>query len=801
MPDDCWSVTEEGYLESAGAAVLAFHGIYPQGKQGGVEIIQHGERIATCGDVRAHPRWWRPAGYSRLVERRPDPDGAGIEVRLEHPELDLPYAVRLRGEGEAVRLTVELDRPLASPEDEPGFCLDLYPPAYFGKTFHLDGASGVFPREPNRPTDAGPDWHPLATPMACGRRLVIAPEDPLRRMVIEGVGCELALLDGRKGDEEMWFTVCTFIPAGAAGRAVEWLITPHQADGWRREPAIAVSQVGYHPDQAKRAVIELDPRERDMGRACLLRVEPDGGCAPVLERPVEDWGEFLKCRYGIFDFTDVREPGIYLIQCAGRSAGPFRIGPDVYREGVWQPTLEYYFPVQMCHVAVWNGLRIWHGACHLDDALQAPTSHEHFDGYRQGPTTDTQYEPFEHIPGLGIGGWHDAGDTDLAAGSQARTVHALALAREEFGADVDRTTVRPDERLVLMHLPDGKPDILQQVAWGAECLLGGYRAAGHSFCGIIAGDERSYYQRGEVASMTDNLVYDPSLAPDERTGTHSGRRDDRWAFTNRDTGLEYHVAAALAAASRALKGYDDPLAQECLETALGAWEYEQGHPPARHRSGYVPAGPQAEQVVAAAELLVTTGEAAFADRLVALLPVIGDHVAATAWAVARALPQVDDEAFSGAVRGLLEGYAREVERELAGNPFGVQWRPHIWGVAWQILDFARRHYYLVRAFPDLFDREALLSVLSYVLGCHPAGNLSLVSGVGARSATVTFGINRASWSYVPGGVVSGPNLVRPHFVEFKEDYPFLWQQSENVIPGGASYVFCVLAADALLTDA
>ncbi len=31
----------------------------------------------------------------------------------------------------------------------------------------------------------------------------------------------------------------------------------------------------------------------------------------------------------------------------------------------------------------------------------------------QGPSTLTKYKSGEHVPGLNIGGWHDAGDYDL----------------------------------------------------------------------------------------------------------------------------------------------------------------------------------------------------------------------------------------------------------------------------------------------------------------------------------------------------------------------------------------------------
>lgn len=81
-----------------------------------------------------------------------------------------------------------------------------------------------------------------------------------------------------------------------------------------------------------------------------------------------------------------------------------------------------------------------------------------------------------HIPGLNQSGWHDAGDYDLAAGSQAGTTFILALAREAFGINTDQTTVRKAKREVLLHTPDGVPDIVQQVGHGADNLLSGYRA-------------------------------------------------------------------------------------------------------------------------------------------------------------------------------------------------------------------------------------------------------------------------------------------------------------------------------------
>ena len=109
------------------------------------------------------------------------------------------------------------------------------------------------------------------------------------------------------------------------------------------------------------------------------------------------------------------------------------------------------------------------------------------------------------------------------------------------------------------------------------------------------------------------------------------------------------------------------------------------------------------------------------------------------------------------------------------------------------------YYFLTNAYPDIFPAATVYNVLNFILGCHPGSNTaSFASGVGAKSATVAYGLNRADWSFIPGGVVSGTALIRPDFPELLE-FPFLWQQTEYVLGGGSShYMFLVLAARQLL---
>src|SRR6266508_4861530 len=75
------------------------------------------------------------------------------------------------------------------------------------------------------------------------------------------------------------------------------------------------------------------------------------------------------------------------------------------------------------------------------------------DGYLQGASTLNQRKSGETVPGLNVGGWHDAGDDDLRIESQADEVSILASAYEAFGVNYDDTTIDEVKRLVKIHQP------------------------------------------------------------------------------------------------------------------------------------------------------------------------------------------------------------------------------------------------------------------------------------------------------------------------------------------------------------
>ncbi len=798
--DSMFKINEEKeYFEAPGFSLLIFHDFYPEGKQGGIEIIQQDERIAACGDLRLEPTPGQWAPKAENGQRELDAENNTILVKNTFPEIKLDYTVHVKAAGDVFILTVDLDKPVpAEWAGKLGFNIELYPQIYFGKSYYLDDHFGIFPRQANGPVQLNASGDYQSLPFASGHVLSVAPEDSLYRFTIENKNSTLMLYDGRNTDQNGWFVVRTLIPAGVTQNAVEWIIKPYINPQWQKKPVLSHSQVGYHPDQVKQAIIELDAATEKFATAELARIYPDGSLETVFSSIPVKWGRFLRYTYAVFDFTGVKEPGMYKIKYADEQTEPFRISADVYKTDVWQPALETFFPVQMCHMTVRDRYRIWHGPCHLDDALQAPTSHEHFDGYRQGAETETTYKPYEHIPGLNRGGWHDAGDYDLAAGSQASTTLTLVLAKEAFDLNTDQTTVNDKQRLVELHKPDNIPDIVQQIKHGVENLLSGYRVAGHCFPGIICNSLIQYVHLGDAMTMTDNLIYNPSSDKNEVTFESNDNPDDRWVFTNKSTALEYQVAGTLAAASRALKGYEDELAEECLTTAKKVWLYEQTHEPVKHRSAYVPGNVTQQEISAAVELYITTGDKIYKTRLLELLPEIKDQISRVGATVSRVVPLLKNKNLTKEIQSSMQEYSKKLEEQLTQNPYGVPYRPRIWGIGWDIQGYAMQQYFLCKAYPDLFDKENVLRVVNFILGCHPGSSTSFISGVGAHSLIPGYGANRADWSYIPGGGASGTALIRPDFPEMKEPFPFLWQQAEYVMPGAASYIFCILAADDLL---
>ena len=808
---------QKGYFQLHGVNVMAFDDFYPEGHQSGVSILMHAARVATNGDVRFEqtPGQWQPVpkqlsrvldeANNAIITRLAFPDRSrhltGFNPML-YPDLDLTYTVTVKGEGGSVRVTVDLDQPVP-PEYAGKLCfnMELFPADLFGKLWLMDDRQGYFPRQPNGPVMEMPSnyektastqggdglkvsrerlsgdhttYNPIiaddliAAPYAQGRRFTVRPDDPLHRFAVESRVTDLKLYDGRMNHNNGWFAISCDLPLDTTQKAVEWVITPSVDEGWMYPPVVQVSQVGYLPDMPKRAIVELDQRDMTALPATLEQLT-ETGWQPVRQLEGKVWGHFLRYRYLIFDFTDTPE-GMYRVAYGASASAPFRIAADAYDRGVWQPVLEYFLPVQMCHMRVQEKYRVWHDLCHNDDARMAPVHYNHIDGYWQGDSTLCKYQPGDCVPGLNQGGWHDAGDYDLRVESQAGEMYILTNAYEAFGVNYDATMIDQQSKLVEIHQPDGKNDILQQIEHGALSVLGAYKALGRLYRGIIANDLRQYVLLGDPASMTANI---------------KGDADDRWVFTEDNPPRELNTASQLAASARALKGFNDELSADALKAASELYAVTRVEDDEARMA----------KIRAAAELLITTGDKLYKQHLLSEADFISSNIQKLGWIIAKALPAIADDAFAAQLEPAFIRLQKGYEELSAETPYGIPYRPHIWGAGWDIQRLGAEYYYLHRAMPELFKPDLMFNALHFVLGCHPGVNsMSFASGVGADSALQAYGINRADFSYTPGGVISGTALIRPDFPELLK-WPFLWQQTEYVLGGGSShYMFLVLAA-------
>jgi len=800
-PESGMALNKQEYLEYEGVNVMLAHDFYPESHQGGVGIIQNGIRVATNGDLRLEPTPGQWSPIPKVGKRVVNTQSQEISVRMEYPnpdinrkgfnpiiypDLNFAYNVRVQPAGKGFKITVDLEKPL--PEQwigKVGFLIELFPGALFGKSYYMDRQFGVFPQQPVNQVYQDKDGEMQVRPIASGRKLTLVPELPSQKMVIENLHHDnLELLDGRAKHTNGWFIVRSLVSKGATKNAIEWIVTPNAISGWMSDPVVQVSQVGYHPKQQKVAVIELDVKDTRFLPISLLRINENGGSVEILKNSGKKWGKFLRYNYLQFDFSAQQEPGMYQIQYGKYKSEPFKISKDVFQHNVWQPTVDYFLPAQMCHMRINDRYRVWHGTCHLDDARMAPVDSNHFDGYISGGSTLTSYKPGENVPHLNRGGWHDAGDFDLRVESQAETIHGLALAYEAFKVDYDNTSIDQTNLTVEVQRPDGKPDLLQQIEHGLISVNAGYKTLGRFYRGIIEPTLRQYTLLGDAANITDNKPFREG-AETSHSLESSVLPDDRWVFTEENPGRSLQAATALAAAARVLKGYNDPLAKECLQISEEIWRKTPGSP-----------GPR---IGLAVELLITTGDSMYSDFLVSNISEIVKNIDQSGWTVGRTVSLVNNEEYRSSVRQAVKGLFERVKAQGAKTPYGVPYEPDIWGAGWGIQNFGYKQYFLHSSFPEIFPSDYMLNSLNFILGTHPGSNtVSFVSGVGAKSATTAYGFNRADWSYIPGGIISGTALIRPDFPELLK-WPFLWQQTEYVLGGGTTdYLFLVMAAHHVL---
>ena len=781
------------YFERQGVNVLvfsnSFNGGFNDEKNSGIEIIQHGVRSMQGGAVRLNntPEQWDLV--PKMTSRKVDKENGSIEVTMRYDDYDFDSRAVVTAKGKAVEIAVYLDKPV--PEKlagEAGFNLEFLPSKYWLKTFIMDGRLNRFPRYATSQTitrpnsekprqfkgfktydDRGTDRFIDPLPLETGHRIVMATDDPEHMITISSDDAELKLYDGRMLAQNGWFVLRSVLPKGKTGKVITWTVEPHAIPGWIREPNIGFSQIGYTPEQPKVAVIELDKTDTPLASASLMRIREDGTTEQAFTGDIKSWGPYFKYNYVKFDFSSVRQPGVYYIQYGKTRTNDFLIDEHVY-DKITDATTDVWVPIHMNHMYVNEGYRTWHGEPFKEGYLQAPES-DHFDLHRQGAQTETKYKPYELIPGLNVGGFFDAGDFDIETSSNINVVQNFIRTWELFHPQRDETFVSQEQRYVDLHRPDGVPDILQFIEHGVLNLVAQAEQIGHMASTLSNSILDNYHHLGDAASITDGRHYDPSLKPYEVSadGKRSGTPDDMWAFTTRNPRLDLQAAGVFTSAARVLKGYNDDLAARALKQAERLRK-ESEQPQTRRR------GRRNAQADADNDWLTGTGDGNYRN------------VTRNIQTMLDSIP-MKDESYRQKLRPAVERFNEYIHSFDTQNPYGVPIGLGNWAGVNAVLNFGITVNYAHIYFPDIVSKDEIYRVSNWLYGCHPYHNYSFVAVVGAaRPKQVFYGNNRADFSFIPGNVAPGLLFRQPDHFENFDDWPFLWGQNEGTIAGNTQYI-------------
>jgi hypothetical protein len=800
------------YFETQGVNVLVYNNLFTGGfndeKNAGIELIHHGVRTAQGGAVRLSntPEQWDlvPAIPTRTVNR----EAKSIESTTRYADYDFDSRVVVAAKGKGVEISIYLDKPVpAALEGKAGFNLEFLPSQYWGKTYLMDGRINRFPRyvvgntvaRPNseKPKqfkgyitsdDRGTGKFIDPLPMEKGRTFLLAPDDPERLVKITSADADLMLFDGRILAQNGWFVVRSILPSGKTGKVLTWTVEPNAIKGWIREPNIGFSQVGYLPSQPKVSVIELDKKDKPIANASIYKIGEDGNATQVFNGKIVPWGDYYKYHYVKFDFSQVNTPGIYYIQYGNFKTNNFIIGNNVYDE-ITDATSDVWIPIHMNHMAVNEAYRVWHGEPFKEGYLQAPAPTDHFDMHSQGPTTDTKYKGLELIPGLNVGGFFDAGDFDIETGSNIGVVQNFVQAWESFKPLRDQTFVDEKQRYVDLHRPDGTPDMLQFIEHGTLNLLAQAENIGHMAQALTNSVLDNYHHLGDAGSITDGRHYDPSLGRYEISsdGKSSGVKDDMWAFTSRNPGLDLRAATTFAAASRVLKGYNDDLSARALEQSKRLLK-EATELLAKQPQGRGGFGGSAD-IGTNLQLYISTGEKQYLDKFQELLwPALDRNVSNNILTALTAIPNMD-AAYKEKLRPYVVKYKDYIDGLEKDNPYGVPIGLGNWAGSGNVVTFGTTVCFASKYFPDIIDANNAYKTTDFLFGSHPYHNYSLVATLGAaRPKAVFYGNNRADFSFIPGNVAPGLLFRKPDHFENYDDWPFLWGENEGTIGGNTSYL-------------
>ena len=333
--------------------------------------------------------------------------------------------------------------------------------------------------------------------------------------------------------------------------------------------AVYCNQAGYLPQGRKTAVMTTE------GRFQVIRTE-EASERTVFEGTACDagWDKASGDHVYVADFSEIRQDGVYYVRDErGERSHHFRIGRDVYRALQRDMIKALYFQRCGCELEERYAGEYQHPCCHMEDAVM---------------WTDRS------VAREVRGGWHDAGDygryISPAAVAVGHLLYAFRLFPESFG-----------ESLNIPESGNGVPDILNECRYELEWML------------KMQDEEGGAYHK-----LTSQRHVDFIMPQEDR---------DQFYIFPVSSMATADYAASMALASRVYRVYDEAFADRLFDAALRAWDWLEKHPeyvgfknPENCNTGeYDDVCDLDERLWAAAEMLITTGEQKYQEKLSTLL--------------------------------------------------------------------------------------------------------------------------------------------------------------------------------------
>lgn len=311
------------------------------------------------------------------------------------------------------------------------------------------------------------------------------------------------------------------------------------------------------------------------GRFSLIR-EEGSSRETVYEGTARDMGEDEASGDHVYiaNFSGIDRAGVYYIQNeAGERSHRFRIGMNIYRALQRDLTKALYYQRCGCALEEKHAGEYAHPCCHTGDAVLW-----------------TDRDTVREVKG----GWHDAGDYGRyitpAAVAVGHLLYAYLLFPESFR-----------ESLNIPESGNGIPDVLNECRYELEWML------------KMQDEKGGAYHKLTAERHADFIM------PQED--------EDRFYLFPVSSMATADYAASMALASRVYRPFDRAFADRLFGAALRAWEWLEKNPqyvgfknPENCNTGeYDDDCDLDERLWAAAEMLVTTGESKYQDKLSELL--------------------------------------------------------------------------------------------------------------------------------------------------------------------------------------